>query len=112
MEIFRNFRNFRNFLGLFGNTLRLGACIVSNQVYYFLCFIYLFLVRGVSIHILDFVNINLINEFIMVSWGRRRGVRFWYSCMLMTCNFINNEILCAFTVLLSVGECISSKNNG
>ena len=30
----------------------------------------------------------------------------------MACNFINNEMLCAFTGLPSVGECISSKNNG
>ena len=35
-----------------------------------------FLLRGVSIHILVFVNINLINEFIMVSWGTPWGSSF------------------------------------
>ena len=44
--------------------------------------------------------------------GRRGEVHFWYSCMLMACNWINNEILCAFTGLFSMGECISSKSNG
>ena len=32
--------------------------------------------------------------------------------MLMACNFINNEILCAFTGVVCEGECISGKNNG
>ena len=108
-----------------------GACIVCKQVYNFLCLIYLFIylfyffvfyterLRGVSIHILVFVNLFCeffffysYYLFIMVSWGRRGEVQFWYSFMLMACNFINNEISCAFTGLLSVGECICSKNNG
>ena len=114
----RFFRSVRKYFSV-------GACIVWKQVHNFLCFIYLFfyiaffffflasirsefLLRGVSIYILVFVNL-FIYLFI---WGHRGGVHFWYSCMLMACNFINNEILCAFTGLLSVGECISSKNNG
>ena len=58
-------------------------------------------------------NYILIYLFIyLLIWGCHGGVHFWYSCMLMACNFINNEMLCAFTGLPSVGECISSKNNG
>ena len=90
----------------------LFICIVFFSFLLLLLFFFLasirsgFLLRGVSIHVLVLVNINLINECIMVSWGRRGRVHFWYSCMLMACNFINNEILYAFTGLLSVGECI------
>ena len=99
------------------------ACIMCKQVYFFyvlfihiFLFIFLasirtqFLLRGVSIHILVFVNL-VCDLFIIVSWGCRGGVQFWCSCMLMACSFINNEIFCTFTGL-SVGECISSKNNG
>ena len=69
-----------------------------------------FLLRGVSEYVLVFVTFLLL--LIMVSWGRRGRVQFWQSCMLMACSFTNNEILCALTGLLSVGECISSKGNG
>ena len=89
-----------------------GACTVWKQVYLFIFLASIrseFLLRGVSVHILVFVTLSL---FIMVSWGHRGGVQFWKSCMLMACNFINNGIFCAFTGLLSVGECISSKSNG
>ena len=69
-----------------------------------------FLLRGVSEYVLVLVTFLLL--LIMVSSGRRGRVQFWKSCMLMACSFINNEILCALTGLLSVGECISSKGNG
>ena len=69
-----------------------------------------FLLRGFSVHVLIFVTYSFL--LIMVSWARRWGFQFWQSCLLMACNFINNEIFCAFTGLLSVGECISSKSNG
>ena len=103
----------------------LPSC-VSRFIFFYVLFIYIFLfiflasirtqflLRGVSIHILVFVNLVcdfFFYLFIIVSWGRRGGVQFWCSCMLMACNFINNEIFCTFTGF-SVGECISSKNNG
>ena len=91
----------------FGRGLyRVEACLISC-----LASIWCeFLSRGVSKYILVFVAYLFL--FLMVSWGRRWGVQFWQSCMLMACNFINNEIFWAFTGLLSVRECISSKDNG
>ena len=48
--------------------------------------------RGVYIHILVFVNINLINEFIMGSWGHRGEFIFgtvacWWHAILSTMNY-------------------------
>ena len=68
-----------------------------------------FLLRGVSEYISFFVTYVFL--LLMVSWGRRGGIQLWQSCMLMACNFINNEIFCAFTELLSMGERTSSKGN-
>ena len=102
-----------DFLGLFGNTFRQGfvSCgSISYQLFVFSSVWCKFLLRGVSEYVLVFVTFLLL--LIMVSWGRRGRVQFWQSCMLMACSFTNNEILCALTGLLSVGECISSKGNG
>ena len=111
----------------------IGTCIVWRQVYYLLFFmfylvIYLYcfvffllffflLLYGVSFcqrcfHVYFSFCESIYLSTYLFGWGRRGGVYFWYSCMLMACNYINNEILCAFIGLLSVGECIFSKKYG
>ena len=98
----------------------LFLCFIYLFIFMFYLFIYLFIyflastrsefpLRGVSIYVLVFVNLFI---YLLIYLGAPWRVHFWYSCMLMACNFINNEILQAFTGLLSVGECIPSKNNG
>ena len=92
---------------LFGRGLyRVEACLIGC-----LASIWCeFLLRGVSEYVLVFVTYLFL--LLVVSWVRRWGVQFWQRCMLMACNFINNEIFCAFKGLLSVGKCISIKGNG
>ena len=121
-------QEFQNdFSGLFGNTFRSGLASCESRFIIF-CFIYLFIYLFIFFYFLFFFGFYTEQVFvercfhiyfsfcesIMVSWEPRgRGrVHFWYSCMLMACNFTNNKIFCAFSGLLSVGECISSKNNG